>query len=250
MQKKTAAIIVIGNEILSGRTHDTNTNSLAKMLTKKGIQMVEARTVPDHEGLIVEAVNLMRERYDYVFTTGGIGPTHDDITAGCIAKAFGVPIARNREAYASLLGYYKDESKLNDARLKMADLPVGASLIDNPLTGAPGFKLENVYVLAGVPKIMQAMMEMLLPSLEGGIVIYSISVTVDLVESQIAQALGDMQDKNEDVDIGSYPSFNEGARKVSAVLRGADKAKLEILSQELQTIFKNLGGTILEVREL
>lgn len=250
MQKKTAAVVVIGNEILSGRTLDKNTNFIAQALTHKGIRMVEARVVPDDRDLIVEAVNLMRERYDYVFTTGGIGPTHDDITADAIAHAYGVSLHKHPQAYDALLGYYKDESKLNDARLKMAYLPEGSELIENQITGAPGFRLGNVYVMAGVPKIMQAMMESLLPSLEGGIKIYSISIKTTLVESQIAETLRIMQESCDDVEIGSYPSFVEGNRQVAAVLRGPDKLELEKLSSQLQDNFKELGGEILEVAEI
>lgn len=250
MQKKTAAVIIIGNEILSGRTLDQNTHFIAQALTHKGIQMIEARVVPDDRDLIVEAVNLMRERYDYVFTTGGIGPTHDDITADAVAHAFGAALHKHPDAYAALLGYYKDESALNDARLKMAYLPEGAELINNPITGAPGFRMGDVYVMAGVPKIMQAMMESILPHLEGGIKIYSLSIKTTLVESQIAETLRMMQDSYDDVEIGSYPSFTEGNRQVAAVLRGPDKALLEKLSAELQQNFKDLNGEILEVAEI
>lgn len=250
MEKKTAAVIVIGNEILSGRTHDVNTNFIAKAMTAKGIQLTEARVVPDDFDLIIEAVNLMRERYDYVFTTGGIGPTHDDMTAEAIARAFGVKLVQHESAYQMLLDYYKDPALLNDARLKMTYLPEGSDMIINKVTGAPGFKIGNVYAMAGVPKIMQAMVESLLPSLAGGVKIYSISVTVNLVESQIADILQKLEEDNDGVEIGSYPSFKEGIGKVSAVIRGADKEKLEHVSKALQHAFIDLGGSILEVKEL
>ncbi|MAS87748.1 MAG: competence/damage-inducible protein A [Micavibrio sp.] len=251
MKKKTSAIVVIGNEILSGRTQDANINFIAKAMTKKGIDLTEVRVVPDVETLVVEAVDLMRSRYDYVFTTGGIGPTHDDITAECIAKVFNVPIELNKQAHQSLLDYYKDPEKLNDARIKMAMLPVGAKLIKNPVTGAPGFQIENVYVMAGVPNIMRSMLENILPSLEGGIVLHSISVATNLVESKIAGLLGDTQAAYEgEIDIGSYPTFYEGIPKVSAVIRGADKALVEKIASDLQGNFKAMGGSILEVVEL
>lgn len=247
--EKTAAVIVIGNEILSGRTHDKNTHFIAQAMTAKGIRLREARVVPDDEAMIIEAVNALRAQYDYVFTTGGIGPTHDDITALCVAKAFGLKLERHEGAYAVLLGYYGKEN-LNAARLKMADLPAGAQLIDNPVTGAPGFNVENVYVMAGVPKIMQSMMEAILPKLTGGRVIFSLSVAVDLVESKIAETLASFQDQHPDIDIGSYPTFQDGKPKVSVVMRSTDEVAVRALLDDLQLALTNLGGAILDVIEL
>ena len=162
----TASLIIIGNEILSGRTTDANLPYLAKALGEIGIRLTEARVVSDDEVEIVGAVNACRSKYDYVFTTGGIGPTHDDITAACVAKAFGRSYGRNTEAEARLLAYYPPE-KVNDARMSMADMPDGVTLIDNPVSIAPGFRIENVFVMAGVPKIMQAMLDNILPTLQG-----------------------------------------------------------------------------------
>ena len=164
----TACLIIIGNEILSGRTIDANLPHIAKVLGQVGIRLAEARVVADDEAAIVDAVNTCRARHTYVFTTGGIGPTHDDITAACIAKAFGRPFGRNPEAERRLLAFYPPE-RVNEARMSMADMPEGVELIDNPVSVAPGFRIENVYVLAGVPKIMQAMLDLVLPKLEGGV---------------------------------------------------------------------------------
>ena len=181
----TACLIIIGNEILSGRTVDANLPHLAKKLGEIGIRLAEARVVPDIEQEIVDAVNTCRAKHDYVFTTGGIGPTHDDITSAAVAKAFGLPFGRNPEAEALLLDYYPPE-KVNEARLSMADTPEGAELIANPVSIAPGFRVENVYVMAGVPKIMQAMLDNVLPTLEGGAVVLSRSVTMFMPEGEIA----------------------------------------------------------------
>ncbi|MGH6914997.1 MAG: competence/damage-inducible protein A, partial [Geminicoccales bacterium] len=173
----TACLIIIGNEILSGRTVDANLPYVATALGSIGIRLAEARVVPDIEAEIADAVNACRGKHTYVFTTGGIGPTHDDITAASIAKAFGLPFGRNAEAERRLLAYYPPE-RVNPARMKMADAPEGAELIDNPVSVAPGFRVENVYVLPGVPKIMQAMLDSLLPKLEGGARVLSRAITV------------------------------------------------------------------------
>ena len=172
----TACLIIIGNEILSGRTIDANLPHVAKVLGQIGIRLTEARVVADDEAAIVDAVNTCRARHTYVFTTGGIGPTHDDITAACIAKAFGRPFGRNPEAERRLLAFYPPE-RVNEARMSMADMPEGVELIDNPVSVAPGFRIENVYVLAGVPKIMQAMLDLVLPKLEGGVKIQARAAT-------------------------------------------------------------------------
>ncbi len=217
----TAAVLIIGNEILSGRTQDTNLATIARALGDKGINVVEARVVSDDEAAIVEAVNTLRARYTYVLTTGGIGPTHDDITTMCIAKAFGAQVVRHPEAVRLLQEHYPPE-QLNAARLKMADIPEGATLIPNPVSKAPGYRLENVYVLAGVPKIMQAMLDFVLPELEGGAPLVSVTLSLMQSEGSIAHILSEVQARFADVSIGSYPYFKAGEFGVSVVLRSAD----------------------------
>lgn len=236
----TAALLVIGNEILSGRTEDKNINWIACKLVGKGITLSEVRVVPDMSERIVAAVRELSVRYDYLFTTGGIGPTHDDITAGCIAQAFGTPIIENAEARAVLVKHYGGEEHLNPARLKMAQVPRGATLIPNPVSGAPGFVLENVCVMAGVPKIMQAMLDHVLPSLAGGDIVLSRTVTSRLAESRIAQGLAEIQEKFSNVEIGSYPHFQAGNFGVSLVLRSTDEAALVLAEKEVATLVRAL----------
>ncbi|HSK39399.1 MAG TPA: competence/damage-inducible protein A, partial [Arenibaculum sp.] len=189
----TAAVIVIGNEILSGRTQDANLGYMARRLTELGIRLREARVIADDPDEIVAAVNALRSRYDHVFTTGGIGPTHDDITSGCVAKAFGVELERNAEAVRRLEAHYGDPSMLNAARLRMAEIPVGATLIDNPVSAAPGFRIGNVHVLAGVPSIMRAMFDGIAPGLRGGPPIHARTVSCALAEGTLAEGLGALQ---------------------------------------------------------
>lgn len=236
----TACLIIIGNEILSGRTVDANLPHLAKRLGDIGVRLAEARVVSDDEAEIVDAVNLCRARHDYVFTTGGIGPTHDDITSAAIAKAFGRPFERNAEAEALLLDYYPPE-KVNEARMSMADMPEGAELIDNPVSIAPGFRVENVHVLAGVPKIMQAMLDNILPTLEGGAVVLSRSVTLFMPEGEIAQHLSKLQDEHADLDIGSYPFFGSGGPGSTIVFRGTEQAEVDRAAAILLTLAADLG---------
>ena len=247
MQEKTvtACLIIIGNEILSGRTVDANLPHLAKALGEIGIQLAEARVVPDDESEIVEAVNACRAKHDYVFTTGGIGPTHDDITAAAIAKAFGLPFGRNAEAEALLLAYYPPE-KVNEARLSMADMPKGAVLIDNPVSIAPGFRVENVHVLAGVPKIMQAMLDNILPTLEGGAVVQSRSVTVFMPEGELALHLKTLQDEHAVLDIGSYPFFGAAGPGSTIVFRGTDKERIDQAADSLLTLAWDLGVKVID----
>jgi molybdenum cofactor synthesis domain-containing protein len=228
----TACLIIIGNEILSGRTTDANLPFLARTLGEIGIRLGEARVVSDDEDQIVEAVNACRARYDYVFTTGGIGPTHDDITSACIAKAFGRPFERNPEAAARLLAYYPPE-KVNEARMSMADMPTGVTLIDNPVSIAPGFRIENVFVMAGVPKIMQAMLDGILPMLEGGARMLSRSITVFLPEGELALPLGELQDRHGDLEIGSYPYFGANGPGSTIVFRGFDQHEIDRAAAEL-----------------
>lgn len=219
----TAGIVVIGNEILSGRTLDTNTNTIAKRLAEIGVRLMDVRVVPDIQARIVEAVNECRARYTYVFTTGGIGPTHDDITAEAIAAAFDIPFVRQEQAYAKLVAYYGSEDQVTEARARMAMMPEGTQMIDNPVSGAPGFHLGNVYVMAGVPKIMEAMLDNIIPTLKGGAKIHSEEVSAPIPESRLADDLRAIQAAHEGVDIGSYPHMKDGQLGVSVVVRGEDK---------------------------
>jgi molybdenum cofactor synthesis domain-containing protein len=222
----TAALLVIGDEILSGRTKDLNIGYIAERSTALGIDLREVRVVPDGEAEIVSAVNALRERYDHVFTTGGIGPTHDDITADAIARAFGVAIDVDPRAVA-LLRERIPEHDLNQARLRMARIPAGADLIANSVSKAPGFSIGNVHVMAGVPAIMQAMFEALAPRLEKGTPMQSLSIEAGLKEGDFATALGDVQRDFPDVIIGSYPKFDPKAGfATTLVLRSRDPVRL------------------------
>ena len=213
-----AALIIIGNEILSGRTQDKNLSYLANWLNEIGIQLSEVRVIRDEEEVIIETVNYLRKTYDYVFTTGGIGPTHDDITSLSIAKAFNVDLEINDKALSILKEYYKD-SELTDARMKMTMIPKGAELVENPVSKAPGFKMENVFVMAGIPSIMQGMLEGARKHLKGGDIIKSVSVDVFTPESNVADELTKLQDKYKNIEIGSYPFTKENRFGTSLVLR-------------------------------
>jgi len=241
----TAAVLIIGNEILSGRTQDVNLNFLARELGALGIRVREARVVPDVEEEIVAAVNHCRRRYDLVFTTGGIGPTHDDITSPSIAKAFGVEWVRNPEAVALLARHYEN-GMLNEARLRMATVPKGARLIDNPVSTAPGFEMENVYVLAGVPSIMRAMFDGLKPRLPGGKAVTSRTVSTYLGEGTIAEALGRLQDRFPALEVGSYPFFRRGKFGTSLVIRGTDAASLDRAAEGLRALIREHGAEPIE----
>jgi molybdenum cofactor synthesis domain-containing protein len=241
----TAAVLIIGNEILSGRTQDVNLAFLGKSLNEIGIRLKEARVVADVEAEIVAAVNELRARWTYVFTTGGIGPTHDDITADCIAKAFGVPLIRHPEAEARLRAHY-DPDKINEARLRMANTPEGATLIDNPVSIAPGFRIGNVFVMAGVPAIMQAMFDGLKGGLKGGAPVRSVTVPAYIAEGTIARDLGALQMRFPELDIGSYPFFRAGKFGTSLVLRGIDAGKLALAEAELRTLIRTLGAQPLD----
>lgn len=240
-QTYTAAILIIGDEILSGRTADQNTPWIAEKLSGHGIKLREVRVVPDDYTAIINAVNELRTRHTYLITTGGIGPTHDDITAAAIAQAFDVPAKEDPEARKILEDYY-GTTDLNEARLKMAVVPEGAALIDNPVSGAPGFKMENVYVLAGVPRIMQGMMEGLINGLAGGDPMLSNTVTCDLYESQVAKDLGILQEAYPDVSIGSYPQYRGGILGLSIVLRTTDSAALDRATNDVIAVIEKLGG--------
>tara|TARA_B100000700_G_scaffold184187_1_gene203139 strand:- start:150 stop:866 length:717 start_codon:yes stop_codon:yes gene_type:complete len=227
-----AALIIIGNEILSGRTQDQNLSYLANWLNEIGIQLSEVRVIRDEEEVIVKTVNYLRETYSYVFTTGGIGPTHDDITSLSIAKAFDVELEVNDKALSILKEYYKD-SELTDARMKMTMIPKGAELVENPVSKAPGFKMENVFVMAGIPSIMQGMLEGAKKHLKGGDIIKSTSVDVFTPESNIAEELAELQNNYPDVEIGSYPFSKENRFGTSLVLRSEDEAQLKKCELEL-----------------
>lgn len=240
-KKLTAALVIIGNEILSGRTQDTNINWIATKMSAQGIRLLEVRVVPDIEDAIITAINDLRNKVGYVFTTGGIGPTHDDITSATIAKALDIGFSLNAEAREILLGYYKSESELTPARLRMAYTPVGAKLIDNPVSGAPGFQIENIYVMAGVPRIMQGMLDSILPSLASGKPYISNSISCALPESKIAETLGNIQNQYESVDIGSYPHFGIGTMGLALVLRSTDNDNLHKATQDVVDMVRSYG---------
>ncbi len=237
----TAAVLLIGDELLSGRTKDINLGHIADALTGIAIELREARFVPDIEDEIVAALNALRERYDYVFTTGGIGPTHDDITADSVARAFGVEISVNDEAVAVMLARYEDK-ELNEARLRMARIPHGASLVANPISAAPGFNIGNVFVMAGVPKIMQAMLANIVPMLERGKPMLSRSIRVDTGEGNLAGPLKTIQDRYDNVSLGSYPFQEDGKFGSNVVLRSKDEAALETAEAEVQAMADELKG--------
>lgn len=242
-QTITASLLLIGNELLSGRTQDKNLAYLGWRLAETGIRMAEARVIPDDMSVIAEAVNECRYRHDYVFTTGGIGPTHDDITAAAIAHAFGLPMQTHPEAERRLREYYGE--KINNARLKMAAMPAGAELIDNPLSAAPGFQIENVFVLAGIPVVMQAMFDSLAGRLRHGSPIFSRTLITDRREGEIADGLTDIQARFADISIGSYPFFRDGQAGINLVLRGTDDRRLELAAAAVITLIESLAGRVI-----
>jgi len=237
----TACVLIIGNEILSGRTQDANLAFLARGLDAVGIRLREARVIPDEAAVIVATVNEMRRAFDYVFTTGGIGPTHDDITARCIADAFEVALILHPEAKRLLETHYPP-GQLNEARLRMAMVPEGAVLLPNPISRAPGFQIGNVFVLPGVPSIMQGIFEQLKDRLAGGDKVLSRSVSCHLSEGALAKDLGALQDRYADLEIGSYPYFRRGDFGVTLVLRGTDRQRLAAATEELKALISRLGG--------
>jgi len=235
MKKKiqvNAAIIIIGNEILSGRTQDTNTSTIALWLNSIGVKVQEVRLIPDIQEIIINTVNLLRKDNEYVFTTGGIGPTHDDITAESISKAFNLKYEIHKEAYKILEAYYKP-GQFNEGRQKMVWMPKGARLILNPTSGAPGFSVDNVFCLPGVPSILKSMLGGLKNEIVGGEPILSHTISLRTVESEIANSLTVVQNNNKDVDIGSYPFFQAGKLGVSIVIRSEDKSKIDICSNQI-----------------
>lgn len=238
MTNPTAAMLVIGDEILSGRTRDTNTNFLATALTDRGIRLMEARVVADDQAAIVAAVNALRGAWDHVFTSGGIGPTHDDITADAVAAAFGVGISHRADAMALLAAHYDRAGiEFNAARQRMARIPDGATLIDNPVSTAPGFTLGNVHVMAGVPKIFEAMVAGVLATLTGGQPLLSQSWQVNRGEGEIAEAFAALAAEYPDLTMGSYPFQRNGAFGTNLVIRGTDPTRLDEAMLRLAALF-------------
>ena len=235
--KFNAAILIIGNEILSGRTQDTNTSTLAIWLNSIGVKVNEVRVIPDVEKIIVNTLNVLRKENNYVFTTGGIGPTHDDITAQSVAKAFALEHEIHKEAFKILEAYYKP-GEFNEGRQKMIWMPRNADLILNPTSGAPGFSVENVFCLPGVPSIMKSMLGSLKNKIVGGKPILSHTISLRTVESEIANSLTKVQDQNQDVEIGSYPFFQAGKLGVSIVLRSENKSKIDICNLQILEFIK------------
>ena len=230
--KVNAAILIIGNEILSGRTQDTNTSTLATWLNSIGVQVAEVRIIPDIEETIVEVLNLLRKKYNYVFTTGGIGPTHDDITAEAVSKAFGKKYEIHKEAFKILETYYKP-GEFNKGRQKMVWMPENAELILNPTSGAPGFSVDNVFCLPGVPSILKSMLGSLKTKIVGGEPILSQTISLKTVESEIASSLNKVQEENKDVEIGSYPFFHAGKLGVSIVMRSENQSRIDECNSQI-----------------
>ena len=235
--KVNAAILIIGNEILSGRTQDTNTTTLARWLNSIGVVVNEVRVIPDIEKTIVETLNILRKSNNYVFTTGGIGPTHDDITAESVSKAFGVKYEIHKEAFEILKSYYK-QGEFNEGRQKMVWMPKDAQLILNPTSGAPGFSVENVFCLPGVPSILKSMLGGLKNKIVGGEPILSHTINLKTVESEIANSLTKVQDQNIDVEIGSYPFFHAGKLGVSIVIRSESQIKIDDCNSQILKFVK------------
>ncbi len=243
----TAAVIIIGDEILSGRTKDQNLGFLAEALNEVGVQLRECRVVADVETEIVAAVNELRRRFDYVFTTGGIGPTHDDITADSIGAAFGLKVDYNPAAVAILEGHYAHTgAELNQSRMRMARTPAGAALVENPVSKAPGFRVENVYVMAGIPAICQAMFHSLKHELVGGDPVHSVAIAVHLAEGTLAKGLGALQDKYPDVSMGSYPFYRDGRFGASIVARSQAPDRLAAAADDIRRLMRDLDGEPIE----
>ena len=238
MPNPTAAMLVIGDEILSGRTRDSNMHFLAGELTKHGVDLAEVRMVADDPDAIVQALRDLSKAFDHVFTSGGIGPTHDDITADCVAAAFGQSIDVRDDAYALLNAYYTAEGReFNAARMRMARIPEKATLIDNPVSIAPGFVVENVYVMAGVPSVFQAMVASVLPDITGGAPLLSQSLTLHRGEGDLAGPLGDLAKEFSDLSIGSYPFQKNGAFGANIVIRGTEGARIDAAMTKLAEMF-------------
>lgn len=242
-ENPTAAVLVIGNEILSGRTRDVNLSYLATKLAEIGIRVAEARVVEDRTEAIVAALDALRAAYTYVFTTGGIGPTHDDITAAAVAEAFGVPLVEDPEARRRLETRYRPE-ELNPARLRMAAVPQGSLLIDNPVSQSPGFRIGNVFVMAGVPRIMQAMFDGIRHSLKGGPSLIARSITIWVQEGLLAEGLAEVQQAHGAVELGSYPFLREARLGVAVVGRGTDGAAIIRALDAVADVAARLGAPV------
>jgi molybdenum cofactor synthesis domain-containing protein len=246
MERVTAAVLVIGDEILSGRTQDTNTAYIARFLGALGIDLCEARVVPDIQAEIVAALNALRARYAYVFTTGGIGPTHDDITADAVAAAFGVGIDYHPEAMAMLAARYKP-GDFNEMRKRMARIPFTATLVKNSVSTAPGFQLGNVFVMAGVPMIMHAMLEDIEPRLKRGVPVAVETVQTKLPEGRLATGLAAIQKEFPALSLGSYPFYREDGSGVQLVVRGRDPGAVEAAATAIETMLRSEGGEAFRV---
>ena len=243
--KVNAAILIIGNEILSGRTQDTNTSTLANWLNSIGVNVNEVRVVPDLEKKIIDTLNILRTENDYVFTTGGIGPTHDDITAQSVAKAFDLKYEIHKEAFKILEAYYKP-GEFNEGRQKMVWMPENAELILNPTSGAPGFSVKNVFCLPGVPSILKSMLGGLKNDIVGGKPILSLTINLRTVESEIAKSLTKVQENNKDVEIGSYPFFQAGKLGVSIVIRSEHQRKIDVCVLQILEFVKEKNIEIVD----
>tara|TARA_B100000686_G_C16738307_1_gene945003 strand:+ start:87 stop:839 length:753 start_codon:yes stop_codon:yes gene_type:complete len=241
-----AAIIIIGNEVLSGRTKDLNTSTISIWLNSLGIFVNEVRVIPDVEKIIIDTVNELKGKFQYVFTTGGIGPTHDDITAESISKAFNLEYGFHKEAFSILEKYY-DAGEFNEGRQKMAKMPTTANLILNPTSGAPGFYVENVFCLPGVPSILKSMIGGLNNVLVGGDPILSKTINLRTYESEIAESLTNVQNKNKEIEIGSYPFFRQGKLGVSIVLRGLNQSKIDLCNLQILEFVKKKNIEIVEL---
>ena len=239
-----AGIIIIGNEVLSGRTKDINTSTISTWLNSLGIEVKEVRVIPDDEKIIIGTVNELRKKFNYIFTTGGIGPTHDDITAESISNAFNLEYGFHKEAFSILESYYKP-GEFTEGRQKMAKMPTTAKLIINPSSGAPGFYVENVFCLPGVPSILKSMLGGLNNVLVGGDPVLSKTLNLRTMESEIAKPLTDVQNKNKEVEIGSYPFFRAGKLGVSIVLRSKDQSKIDECNDQILEFIKNKNIEIL-----
>ena len=242
-----AGIIIIGNEVLSGRTKDVNTSTISTWLNTLGITVKEVRIIPDDKKKIIDTVNELRKNFNYIFTTGGIGPTHDDITAESISEAFNLDYGFHKEAFSILERYYKP-GEFTAGRQKMAKMPIAAKLIINPSSGAPGFYVENVFCLPGVPSILKSMLGGLNNVLVGGDPVLSRTLNLRTVESEIAKSLSDVQNQNIDVEIGSYPFFKAGKLGVSIVLRSTDQKKIDICNDQILKFVKIKDIEVVEIK--
>ena len=240
-----AGIIIIGNEILSGRTKDLNTSTISKCLNSIGVKVKEARVIPDDEKIIIETINELRKKFDYIFTSGGIGPTHDDITSESVSKSFGLKYEIQKEAFKILEKYYSP-GEFNEGRQRMSWMPSNAKLIFNPASGAPGFYVENVFCLPGVPSILESMLPGLTNNLVGGEPILSHTISLRTLESEIAKSLKNVQEKNKNVEIGSYPFFRQGKVGVSLVIRSKDKSQIDTCSEQILNFVKEKSIEIVE----